>query len=100
MRITLCIIVPLGLVTLLCNATMAILGIGVKVNTLPVIAISVGVGVDYGIYLFERLPSELRSMVLERRTFRAEVLETLYPTATPPPQGAADRPAGAQNPAR
>ena len=57
-RITLCIIVPLGLVTLLCNATMAILGIGVKVNTLPVIAISVGVGVDYGIYLFERMKHE------------------------------------------
>ena len=57
-RITLCIIIPLGLVTLLCNATMAILGIGVKVNTLPVIAISVGVGVDYGIYLFERMKHE------------------------------------------
>ena len=58
-RITLCIIIPLGLVTLLCNATMAILGIGVKVNTLPVIAISVGVGVDYGIYLFERMKHEI-----------------------------------------
>lgn len=34
---------------------MALLGIGVKVNTLPVIAISVGVGVDYGIYIFERM---------------------------------------------
>lgn len=58
-RITLCIIIPLGLVTLLCNATMAMLGIGVKVNTLPVIAISVGVGVDYGIYLFERIKHEM-----------------------------------------
>ena len=55
------------------------------------------------IYLFERLPSELRSMVLERRSFRAEVLETLYPSAAPPaaapgtperpPASAADRPA-------
>jgi predicted RND superfamily exporter protein len=59
-RITLCIILPLGLVTLLCNAIMAMLGIGVKVNTLPVIAISVGVGVDYGIYLFERMKHEIR----------------------------------------
>ena len=59
MRITLCIILPLGLVTLLCNAIMAMLGIGVKVNTLPVIAISVGVGVDYGIYLFERMKHEM-----------------------------------------
>jgi len=58
-RITLCIILPLGLVTLLCNAIMAMMGIGVKVNTLPVIAISVGVGVDYGIYLFERMKHEI-----------------------------------------
>jgi predicted RND superfamily exporter protein len=27
----------------------------VKVNTLPVVALGVGVGVDYGIYLFERI---------------------------------------------
>lgn len=59
-RITFCIIVPLALVTLLCNATMAVLSIGVKVNTLPVIAISAGVGVDYGIYLFERIRHEMR----------------------------------------
>ncbi|MFT3792283.1 MAG: efflux RND transporter permease subunit [Rudaea sp.] len=57
--ITLCVILPLALVTLLCNATMALLSIGVKVNTLPVIAISVGVGVDYGIYLFERIRHEM-----------------------------------------
>lgn len=60
-RITLCIILPLALVTLLCNAVMAMLGIGVKVNTLPVIAISVGVGVDYGIYLFERMQHEMKA---------------------------------------
>jgi predicted RND superfamily exporter protein len=59
-RITLCIILPLALVTLLCNSIMAMLGIGVKVNTLPVIAISVGVGVDYGIYLFERMKHEIK----------------------------------------
>jgi hypothetical protein len=34
---------------------MAMLGIGVKVNTLPVVPLGVGVGVDYGIYLFERM---------------------------------------------
>tara|TARA_B100000214_G_C23869252_1_gene581804 strand:- start:530 stop:874 length:345 start_codon:yes stop_codon:yes gene_type:complete len=34
---------------------MVLLSIGVKVNTLPVIALGVGVGVDYGIYLFERI---------------------------------------------
>jgi predicted RND superfamily exporter protein len=54
-RITLCIILPLALVTVLCNAVMTLLDIGVKVNTLPVVALGVGVGVDYGIYLFERI---------------------------------------------
>jgi hypothetical protein len=57
---TLCIILPLALVSLLCNALMATLGIGVKVATLPVIALGVGVGVDYGIYLFERFQHAMR----------------------------------------
>ena len=34
---------------------MAHLGIGVKVATLPVIALGVGIGVDYGIYIYSRL---------------------------------------------
>ncbi|NLP64903.1 efflux RND transporter permease subunit [Paraburkholderia sacchari] len=54
-RAVLCIIVPLIIVSILCNALMAMLGIGLKVATLPVIALGVGVGVDYGIYLFERV---------------------------------------------
>ncbi|MDO3721651.1 efflux RND transporter permease subunit [Marinobacter sp. chi1] len=58
-RISLCIILPLALVTLLCNAFMSLLGIGLKVNTLPVIALGVGSGIDYGIYLFERMKHEL-----------------------------------------
>ena len=58
-RAVLCIIVPLALVSILCNALMAMLGIGLKVATLPVIALGVGVGVDYGIYLFERIQHEI-----------------------------------------
>jgi predicted RND superfamily exporter protein len=58
-RAVLCIIAPLALVSILCNALMAVLGIGLKVATLPVIALGVGVGVDYGIYLFERLQHEI-----------------------------------------
>ncbi len=50
-----CIVLPLALVSLLCNALMAMLGIGLKVSTLPVVALGVGVGVDYGIYLYERM---------------------------------------------
>ncbi len=52
---TLCIVLPLALVSVLCNALMAKLGIGLKVSTLPVIALGVGVGVDYGIYLYSYL---------------------------------------------
>lgn len=55
----LCITVPLMLVSILCNALMAVLGIGLKVSTLPVIALGVGVGVDYGIYLYERFKHHL-----------------------------------------
>ena len=56
----LCIVLPLALVSLLCNAVMAMLGIGLKVSTLPVIALGVGVGVDYGIYLYERMQHHFR----------------------------------------
>lgn len=52
LRAALCIVLPLALVSVLCNALMATLGIGLKVSTLPVIALGVGVGVDYGIYLY------------------------------------------------
>jgi len=44
-------IVPLILTSILCEALMVVLGIGVKVATLPVIALGVGIGVDYALYL-------------------------------------------------
>jgi predicted RND superfamily exporter protein len=59
-RAVVCIIIPLGLTSLLCQALMAKLGIGVKVATLPVIALGVGIGVDYGIYVFSSMRSYLR----------------------------------------
>jgi predicted RND superfamily exporter protein len=40
---------------------MAFMGIGLKVNTLPVVALGVGIGVDYGIYIFNRLRMELQN---------------------------------------
>jgi len=50
----LAIILPLALTSLLCQAFMAALGIGVKVSTLPVIALGVGIGVDYGVYIYSK----------------------------------------------
>lgn len=58
-RAVLCVIIPLMLVCILCNALMALLGIGLKIATLPVITLGVGVGVDYGIYIYERLQHEM-----------------------------------------
>jgi predicted RND superfamily exporter protein len=70
--ILLCILLPLALVTVMCNALMALGGIGLKVNTLPVVALGVGVGVDYGIYLFERVKAHLREgLALEQAFLQA-----------------------------
>ncbi len=55
----LCIVLPLGLVSLLAYALMSLLEIGLKVSTLPVVALGVGIGVDYGIYIYSRLSSFL-----------------------------------------
>lgn len=52
---TLSIVLPLTLVSVLAYALMATLEIGLKVNTLPVVALGVGVGVDYGIYIYSRM---------------------------------------------
>jgi predicted RND superfamily exporter protein len=52
---TLCIVIPLALVSILTYALMVYLNIGLKVATLPVVALGVGIGVDYGIYIYSRL---------------------------------------------
>jgi predicted RND superfamily exporter protein len=44
-------VLPLLLTSVLCEALMVLLNIGVKVATLPVIALGVGIGVDYALYL-------------------------------------------------
>ncbi len=75
-RVTLCIIIPLSIVSVLCYALMALLGIGLKVNTLPVAALGVGVGVDYGIYIFSRAVTAMG----EGASLQEAYLETLRTT--------------------
>ena len=58
-RATICIIIPLALTSLLCEVLMTWMGIGVKVATLPVISVGVGIGVDYGVYIYNRLTGYL-----------------------------------------
>ena len=54
-----CVVVPLAVVSLLAYALMAILEIGLKISTLPVVALGIGVGVDYGIYIYGRVQNHL-----------------------------------------
>jgi predicted RND superfamily exporter protein len=44
-------ILPLVLTSIMAEALMALMGIGIKVATLPVVALGVGIGVDYALYL-------------------------------------------------
>ena len=44
-------VLPLMLTSVLAEALMVLLGIGLKVSTLPVVALGVGIGVDYALYL-------------------------------------------------
>jgi len=68
-RAVCCIVVPLCVTSVLCMALMAELGIGVKVSTLPVIALGVGLGVDYGIYIYSRLDEYLREGMLLQEAY-------------------------------
>ena len=74
-RAVLCIIIPLGLTSVLCQALMTQMGIGVKVATLPVIALGVGIGVDYGIYIYSRLSGYLAEGMPLEQAYR-ETLKT------------------------
>ena len=60
LRTVACIMLPLVLTSLLCQVLMMWLNIGVKVATLPVIALGVGIGVDYGIYICSKLQTYLK----------------------------------------
>jgi len=58
---TVLVFLPLALVSVLVYAVMAIVGIGLKVNTLPMVALGAGIGVDYGIYLWSRMQEYLEA---------------------------------------
>ncbi|MDY0748126.1 MMPL family transporter [Paucibacter sp. R3-3] len=72
LRATLVAMIPLVITTVLCKALMVALGIGLKVATLPVIAVGVGVGVDYALYLLSvQLAMQRRGATLAQSYRRA-----------------------------
>jgi predicted RND superfamily exporter protein len=76
LRATLCVVLPLALVSLLAYALMTLLEIGLKVSTLPVVALGVGIGVDYGIYIYSRF----RTILAEGKSVPEAYRETLTVT--------------------
>ncbi len=78
LKVTFALMAPLYLSTVLCEAVMAKMGLGVKIATLPVIALGVGIGVDYGIYLYSRIEGFLHQGL----KFQAAFFEALKTTGT------------------
>ncbi len=60
-RATVCVVLPLFIVSDLAYALMVYLEIGLKTSTLPVVALGVGIGVDYGIYLCSSVLEKIRA---------------------------------------
>jgi len=59
-RATIVVVLPLYIVSTLAQWLMTILDIGLTVSTLPVIALGVGIGVDYGIYILSTMSMKLK----------------------------------------
>jgi predicted RND superfamily exporter protein len=66
---TVLVVAPLALVSVLVYAVMAVVGIGLKVSTLPMVALGAGIGVDYGIYFFSRMQEFLRQGLSVRESY-------------------------------
>ena len=65
-------VVPLIVTSFLAEALMVGLGMGVKVATLPVIALGVGIGVDYALYILSVMLSRLKEgMTLSQAYYQA-----------------------------
>ncbi len=58
-RATIAVVIPLYVVSTLAQWLMTALDIGLTVSTLPVIALGVGIGVDYGIYILSTMSQKL-----------------------------------------
>ena len=71
-RAVLVAMLPLVLTSILAEALMVVLGMGVKVATLPVIALGVGIGIDYALYILSITLVHLRAgQTLSRSYYNA-----------------------------
>lgn len=75
LRATIAVVLPLYVVSTLAQALMTYLEIGLTVNTLPVIALGVGIGVDYGIYILSTMNTKLNQGYELRKAYYAALRE-------------------------
>ncbi|MDP4528569.1 MMPL family transporter [Alkalimonas delamerensis] len=68
-RATASVVIPLFVVSTMAMALMTLLQIGLTVSTLPVIALGVGIGVDYGIYIVSSMSQMLKDRVPMREAY-------------------------------
>lgn len=59
-----CILAPLSLVSVASYGIMVLAGIGLKVATLPILGLAVGIGVDYGVYIYSVFQEGVRDFGL------------------------------------
>ena len=69
-------VLPMLYATILTYGYMGFMNIGISVNTIPVIAVGVGVGIDYAVYIMDRIREEYE----ETHDLRESVLRALSTT--------------------
>ncbi|AZZ98067.1 MMPL family transporter [Pseudoalteromonas sp. R3] len=74
-RATIAVVLPLYIVSTLAQALMVKLEIGLTVSTLPVIALGVGIGVDYGIYILSSMMTQLKQGMPLSHAYRNALAE-------------------------
>lgn len=75
LRATMSVVIPLYVVSILAQALMTFLEIGLTVSTLPVIALGVGIGVDYGIYILSTMSYKLKEGLSCQEAYLAALKE-------------------------
>ena len=75
LRATISVVLPLFVVSTLAQALMTYLDIGLTVSTLPVIALGVGIGVDYGIYILATMALKLNEGLSVQQAYLAALKE-------------------------
>ncbi len=51
-------LLAMGFATTLTYAYMGIVGLGINVNTVPILAAGIGIGVDYSIYIMDKIKEQ------------------------------------------